>query len=183
MPFYPFYRYFPTLAINETRSITLLAPQHGLPPGEYAFIEQYCTEEGCDCRRVIFTVMQKGRKTQIATISWGWEPREFYKKWMRWDPARKRSTSAKARPLDPLGEQSELSSGALELCREVLIEDPGYVERIKGHYRLIRERIDGGYEPRDPGSRAGAGSAEKKKREKAKKARKAQQAARRKNRK
>jgi hypothetical protein len=54
------------------------------------------------------------------------------------------------------------------------------VERIKGHYRLVRKRVDGGHVPRDPGLRVS--EAERKRREKAKKARKAQKAARKKSR-
>ncbi|NLE41269.1 MAG: hypothetical protein GX615_05505 [Lentisphaerae bacterium] len=180
MPFFTFYEFFPKIAINETRSITLLAPQHGLPPGEYAFIELYCADPDCDCRRVTFSVLKKGRKAPIATISWGWEPLEFYAKWMRGDPDPEDIADCKGPSLNPIAEQSELSFGALELCREVLLKDAVYVERIKGHYRLVRERVDGGYEPRDPGSRTDA--AERKRREKTKKARKAQQAARKKNR-
>ena len=101
MPFFTFYEFFPKIAINETRSITLLAPQHGLPPGEYAFIELYCADPDCDCRRVTFSVLNKGRKAPIATISWGWEPLEFYAKWMRGDPDPEDIDDCKGHSLNP----------------------------------------------------------------------------------
>jgi len=85
MPFQAFFHLFPEIAFAETRSVTLLEPQYGLPAGEYAFAEQFCNDPGCDCRRVIFGVLQKGRRDPIAHIGWGWEPREFYAKWMHWD--------------------------------------------------------------------------------------------------
>lgn len=180
MPFQSFYEFFPKIAIDETRSITLPEPQYGLPVGEYAFIELYCCDPGCDCRRVYFTVMQKGRKTPIATLTWGWETREFYVKWMHCESDPSCADDCTGLSLNPLSPQSELAFGALELCREVLLQDAAYVERLKRHYRLVRERVDGGYEPRDPSLRSS--EAERKRREKAKKARKAQKAARKKSR-
>ncbi len=38
MAFQRFYNLYPDLAVNETRSITLLQAEYGLPAGEYAFI-------------------------------------------------------------------------------------------------------------------------------------------------
>ncbi|MDD2460603.1 MAG: hypothetical protein WC328_07585 [Kiritimatiellia bacterium] len=40
MAFQRFYDLFPDLAIEETRSITLLHAQYGLPAGDYGFLEQ-----------------------------------------------------------------------------------------------------------------------------------------------
>lgn len=180
MAFLPFYRFFPQLAVEETRSITLLEAQDGLPPGEYAFIEMYCADPKCDCRRVNFSVLKKGQDEPVASISWGWEPREFYARWMSGNPDPDEIDDCKGPSLNPLAEQSRLSPAILALCKNVLIQDSAYVERIRGHYRLFRSHIDGGYTPVDPDARHI--EALRKKREKAKKARKAQKAARRKNR-
>ncbi len=40
MAFHFFYDLYPDFAVEETRSITLLQAQYGLPAGEYAFLEQ-----------------------------------------------------------------------------------------------------------------------------------------------
>src|SRR5712691_7758423 len=58
MPMIPFMEKFPELAASETRSAQV-AGQGGLPDGDYGFFELYCNEPGCDCRRVIVTVLRE----------------------------------------------------------------------------------------------------------------------------
>jgi len=53
-----------------------------LPPDQYALIELYCNEIGCDYRRVCFNVYSDAKKGFIAVIAHGWESKEFYRKWM-----------------------------------------------------------------------------------------------------
>jgi hypothetical protein len=54
MPFQLFHDLFPEMAERETRSVIVPpgSPPSGLPPGQYAFLEMFCNEKGCDCRRV-----------------------------------------------------------------------------------------------------------------------------------
>ena len=51
MPFVPFHEAFPDLAKRETRTFTILEARE-LPAANYALVEMYCDEPGCDCRRV-----------------------------------------------------------------------------------------------------------------------------------
>ena len=88
MPFQPFHELFPERAAEETRSITLEGVERSdspLPEGQYGFLEMFCNERGCDCRRVMFYVVSDydERKHVKAVIAWGWESRHFYKKWFR----------------------------------------------------------------------------------------------------
>jgi hypothetical protein len=58
----PFLERFPEVAAQETRVIT--AQGHALlPDGEYGLVEFFCTEPGCDCRRVMFSIYQPGKKS------------------------------------------------------------------------------------------------------------------------
>ena len=51
-------------------------------PTEYFLREFYCTESGCDCRRVLVQFMPDGQLPQVAaSINYGWEKAKFYKKW------------------------------------------------------------------------------------------------------
>jgi len=54
----PFISKFKALGEKETRVIQIL--QSGgedlPPPDKYAFVELYCEEKGCDCRRVMINV-------------------------------------------------------------------------------------------------------------------------------
>jgi hypothetical protein len=141
MPFAPFHELCPTIAKEETRTVTLLAPRPGLPAGDYTFIEMFCNEENCDCRRVFFTVMSSVRKDVEAVIAWGWEGEAFYKRWLGMnDPA----LAAEMRgPCLNLGSpQSKAAPALLELAQTVLLADPAYVDRIKRHYALFRAKVD-----------------------------------------
>lgn len=51
------YSKFPKIAEKETRSITIMDNSHGLENGQYGFIELFCTDRTCDCRRAMIKVI------------------------------------------------------------------------------------------------------------------------------
>ena len=52
MSFQMFHEICPEIGFRETRSVTLPADSgHDLPADAYAFLEMYCADAGCDCRR------------------------------------------------------------------------------------------------------------------------------------
>jgi hypothetical protein len=51
-----------------------------LPDGDYTFVDMYCVDPECDCRKTMIHVLRNG--THVATINFGWESPEFYRKWM-----------------------------------------------------------------------------------------------------
>ena len=83
MPFEQLYERLPAVAETETRSITLLedSMEFGLPAADYGFLEMFCNEPGCDCRRVFFTVISSRSQDMEAVICFGWEKKEFYHNW------------------------------------------------------------------------------------------------------
>ncbi|MGP8234166.1 MAG: hypothetical protein ACLQVW_01960 [Limisphaerales bacterium] len=99
----PFFSRFPEVAARETRTIKLLAPHAGLPAGEYGFLELYCNEPTCDCRRVLFQVCCPDTPNQVlATINYGWESEDFYAQWLHGDRESARElVSASLDPLNP----------------------------------------------------------------------------------
>jgi len=128
---------FPALAEHETRTLTVFK-RDGLPDGSYAFLEMFCNEPGC----VLFYVLSSRHKDVQAVIGWGWETLEFYAKWFRHgDP--QAVAEMKGPVLNPLSPQSSLAPAILELAKDVLLKDPAYVERVKRHYALFRELVDG----------------------------------------
>ena len=140
MPMAPFMERFPELAARETRSlkVPLGAP---LPHGDYGFIELYCNEPGCDCRRVTILVLRPHTGWKVwASISYGWERMDFYQKWAR--------TSEPLDPLewqgpylDPLAQQSQYSAILLDLFESIL-QSPGYEQRLKNHYQRFRAAVE-----------------------------------------
>ncbi|GEM_PF-283311 len=138
----PFHEYFPQMAEKETRSITV--PEHSvfnLPAGEYGFLEMFCNEPGCDCRRVFFSVLSSFREKTEAVIAWGWESGEFYANWLGDDDPRS-IADLKGPALNLGSPQSRLAPAILELVKNVLLADQAYVERVKKHYRMFRDKID-----------------------------------------
>ncbi len=82
MPFVPFYTLYPEIAERETRTITMFrGNQSGLPAGEYGFVETFCDEPDCDCRRVLFSVVSSRHNKLEAVVNYGWERANFYSKW------------------------------------------------------------------------------------------------------
>jgi len=142
MPYAPFGDFCPEMAEREFRSITV---QEGtdlpLPPGEYGFAEFYCDEQGCDCRRVFFYVISPGSSRPLAVIAWGWEGREFYTRWLHQsDPHMIADLMGPV--LNLCSPQSKLAPALLDLVKDVLLKDPDYIDRIKRHYRMFRDKID-----------------------------------------
>jgi len=150
MPFVPFHNYFPEIAERETRSITVPPYPHlGLPAGEYGFLESYCDEPGCDCRRVFFCAICPSREEVLAVIAWGWESVDFYMRWLKYGD-RNDAIELQGPVLNWGSPATELAPALLELVRNVLLMDSEYVERIKRHYKMVREKIDRSRKPRKP---------------------------------
>jgi hypothetical protein len=139
MPMTPFMERFPEVGARETRSVTVTQRQD-LPDGEYGFVELYCDEPGCDCRRVMIDVLrpETGWGKIWATISYGWESLDFYRKGggPGNDPI-----ELKGPYLDPLNPQSKYSAALLNLFR-FLVQSPDYVERLQRHYQMFRDSVD-----------------------------------------
>lgn len=142
MPYVPFYLKFPAIAQRETRTVTLFSKSgFDLPAGDYTFLEMFCDEPGCDCRRAFFFVSSSGREHAIAVIAYGWEDRDFYVKWMGDDEPEVIET-LKGPALNLSSPQSKLAPAVLELFQKVLLQDRRYIERVKRHYGLFRAAID-----------------------------------------
>ena len=70
---------FRQLAAQETRVIHVLE-RDDIPLGEYGFLELFCADPDCDCRRVMLQVTTPDGRVW-ASISFGWENARFYRRW------------------------------------------------------------------------------------------------------
>ncbi len=149
MPYSHFHDRFPDLAERETRVVTVPKGSNiGLPPGEYAFTEMFCDDENCDCRRVFWMVVsEQPSRGILAVIAYGWENRSFYVKWLGMDE-RKMIAEMQGPVLNVGSPQSKCAGKLLEIARDALIPDAAYMERVKRHYRMFRESVDGESKPR-----------------------------------
>jgi len=140
MPFVRFRDHFPKIAEQETRTVNVYdRAATGLPPDDYAFEELFCDEPDCDCRRVFFHVTSSERTDVLAVVAYGWESWDFYAEWSGEEDA-EIVTDLKGPTLDLSSPQSDLAPAILRLVKDAL-HDEGYVEQIRRHYRMFRQRI------------------------------------------
>lgn len=140
----PFHSLLPELAQREVRCVHIgdapgLQTQEGPSSDEYAYVEFYCDDLECDCRRVLFQVIGRANpQTVLATITYGWEKEAFYQKKMPWNPDEARGTILGE--LDPFCEQSEYAPVLLDLFQNVVLDEP-YRLRLRRHYQIFREEL------------------------------------------
>lgn len=145
MPHIPFSQRFSKIAARETRVVTILENSDtGLPPGKYAFIDLYCTDEDCDCRNVFIQIIDIESRQPQATISYGWEPIAYYKEWMgsgQEDDDKFILENFKGPDLVPFSIQSPHAKSWLEFFKYVLRTDKDYAARLERHYRLVKDAV------------------------------------------
>lgn len=141
MPMTPFYTRHPDIAEKEFRTLHI-AGNPDIPDGEYGFLELYCDEPGCDCRRVFIIVLDAADATQrpLATINYGWESKRFYSKWMHGSISANEIAELQGPALAPMAQQSRLAPKFLGLFRSML-DDPNFAARLRRHYSLFRRSI------------------------------------------
>jgi len=140
----PFHSVLPEIAQREVRCVHLQAvpgvtPSSGLSAGEYAFVEFYCDDLDCDCRRVFIQVIARHRQDKVlASINYGWEKESFYRKRMSYDPDAPRQIVRGS--LDPINQQSEHAEELLELFQRHVL-DKAYRRRLQRHHQLFRDEL------------------------------------------
>ncbi|MFH2143975.1 MAG: hypothetical protein ABIJ97_16235 [Bacteroidota bacterium] len=139
MFFQSFHDKFPVIAEAETRTIMVFENNDfGLPADSYTFVELFCNDPKCDCRRVFFQVFSEKRGKSEAVIYWGWENAAFYRKWMGY--ANKQMLTELIGPgLNVGSPQSNLAPALLNMCAKVLLNDNTYTNRVKNHYAMFKK--------------------------------------------
>lgn len=145
MDFIPFHTYFPDVAKRETGELIVNSNSSTLSGG-YGLIECYCKDPECDCRRVMFTIISDREKKVVAVINFGWENEQFYKKWLggqKWlgDKVKTIIKELKGPSLNSASRQSEYAPELLQLMRTMVLKDSSYVDRLKRHYKMFKDKI------------------------------------------
>lgn len=122
----PFIELFPEQGQNECR-VAHVSHHDKLPPGQYAFLELYCTDLQCDCRRVMINVIGEPSHKHLATINYGFD-----------------KTDKMSGPfLDPLNTQSKYSGTLLDMFKWIL-QDQSYRARLEIHYQQFKAALKQG---------------------------------------
>ena len=153
MSYTPLINLLPEVGYKETRTATVgPGNRYQLPADSYGFVELYCEDKGCDCRRVFFLVVTEKTQKEVATVTFGWESKDFY---ARWYTHNKKATYAKLSKedrlmvdslygvhLNPMSPQSKIANQVLALVEDCIISDEDYCNRLKRHYKLFRAKVD-----------------------------------------
>lgn len=83
MIFSSFFEEFPELVESEFRNIFVFGNDSYkyIPPGNYAFLELFCPDLDCDCRKVIINIVSVNPTKVWAVLNYGWESEEYYQTW------------------------------------------------------------------------------------------------------
>jgi len=131
-----FFATHPDVAERETRSLTIQG-HLTLPDDEYAFLEFYCDDPTCDCRRVTIRVISRKTEGQqtFATISYGWGSLSHY---LKRSGNRALAAQQTGTILDPINPQSPHAPALLEFFNRMLA-DTAYEARLRQHYDLVKQ--------------------------------------------
>lgn len=140
MEFAPFFRRHDDIARYETRAVTLLENNEWeLPAGEYGFVDSYCNDNDCDCRKVMIAVVGGNGSRIEATIGYGWESAAFYTTWF--DGDEKLAKAMAGSHLEIGAQQSSNAQTWLTFWNNLMLKDEEYLARIRRHYRLFKKPI------------------------------------------
>ena len=140
MTYSPYYLFFPDLILGHTRSVVIRNDPNKVPDGDYVFVEVFCTDKKCDCRRAMINVEQMDPAFPLfraATISYGWEPRFFYKNWSP-SMSQKMLDEFKGPCLDSHQPQSKYAPFFLDFFKQMIAIDTAYHNRLKKHYAQFK---------------------------------------------
>ncbi|MEA3476681.1 MAG: hypothetical protein U9R60_00750 [Bacteroidota bacterium] len=118
---------------HQVRSVRIAqSPQ--LPDGEYSFIDMYCSDPSCDCRKAMIQVMHNGRLVSI--LNYGWEPAVFYKKWMGSSVEDNPFPSMNGVSIDITSPNLVSEEGVLGLFNALL--NDMWIAKFKRHYKEVK---------------------------------------------
>ena len=133
-----FHALFPEEAQRECRTVTPM-DYESLPNHMFVFLEAFCIEPNCDCRRVMLNVLDSETETHVASINYAFETPE--------PPYDDEGQMF----LDPLNPQSELSEALLAMFAEMIAKDRDYHDRLVRHYEMWKRAIN---DPEHPAQEA-----------------------------
>ncbi len=130
----PFSEICGKLAETETRSFVAGGGTTGVPIDEYGVLEFYCTDPDCDCRRVSLAIISRNSVRIEATIAFGFD---------------RDSLMGPGVDLDPLNTQGPFAEAMMRLVKQQVLSDRVYVDRIRQHYTVTKQIVQGSLRPQD----------------------------------
>jgi hypothetical protein len=108
-----------------------------LPDGEYTFMDMYCSDPDCDCRKTMIHVLHN--EQHVATINYGWESRRFYQQWMGDKDANNAFTPLHGASIDISSPNRVDANGILGLFNHLLSD--AWIAKFKAHYKAVKAAL------------------------------------------
>lgn len=121
---------------HQVRAITI-TDNPMLPSGAYSFIDFYCTDKDCDCRKAIIFVYHQDQ--HVSTVNYGWENEKFHTDWMGAGDHDEVAREMSGLSLDWGSPDRVSPEGILNLMKHLM--DEKWTSTLKNHYKLMRKEL------------------------------------------
>jgi hypothetical protein len=122
--------------LHQVRCVTIVDARD-LPDGEYVFLDHYCNDPQCDCRKTIIQVEHNGEL--VSVINFGWETPEYYTNWMGADPDDEMARQMAGASIDMTSPDIVSPQGMLKLFNALLNER--WMSNFKSHYAAVKASL------------------------------------------
>lgn len=121
---------------HQVRTVGLKQSPH-LPDGDYTFVDTYCTDASCDCRRTLIQVLHNG--VHVSTIGFGWESPDFYIGWMGASSDTDYIPQLHGATID-ISSPNKVSSQSMLAFFNALLDEK-WISVFKGNYDAVKAKI------------------------------------------
>lgn len=122
-----------------------------LPDGDYRFVDTYCTDPCCDCRKTMILVYRDD--VHVSTINFGWESAAFYQKWMGNSHEDDMVVSMRGASIDITSPDKVSARGMLAFFQALL--DENWIAKFKTHYSGVKAKLAETGQKNNMGCRSG----------------------------
>jgi len=134
-------------AAHQVRTVGLRDSRQ-LPDGDYRFVDTYCVDPSCDCRKTMILVFLND--VHVSTINYGWEPMSFYQEWMGSKDERISGEMSGAY-IDITSPNGVPPKGMLAFFMALLNEN--WIARFRAHYSAVKLKLSEPGQSKNDGSR------------------------------
>ena len=121
---------------HQVRTVSIKqSPQ--LPDGEYSFVDAYCTDPECDCRKTMIQVMHNEKL--VSLINYGWESATFYENWIGGSAKDDPMPKMQGASIDITSPDLVSSDGMLALFNALLNDI--WIAKFKHHYDEVKAAV------------------------------------------
>jgi hypothetical protein len=121
---------------HQVRTVGLKQSPH-LPDGDYTFVDTYCTDASCDCRRTLIQVLYNG--VHVSTIGFGWESPSFYRNWMGVTTDEEYMPQLHGATID-MASPNKVSAQSMIGFFDALLDDK-WINTFKRNYAAVKKKI------------------------------------------